>query len=764
MAEQQPKPSAPRQDRPEPRHPNTLEGITAAWREVNDAFRDSERRYRELVEYSLGLICTHDLAGTITSINPAAAGSLGYRPEDGIGRNLREFLSPDKRDLFDEYLQRIQQHGHDAGLMSVVTRTGESHIWMYRNVLSRSPDGTAYVLGHAIDITDRVAAERQLRQNEQVLRAAHAELESRVRDRTAELERANERLRIESVEREQAERSRRQALVEQRDTLGFLANVSEWLAPIVAFEHLVEVSARLPVPFLADWTVVHLLAEDATLRMLPSTGSRFFPQSALQEPVAVFRSGEPPPSFVQRVIATGQVSLVNVKKYEDTGEAIYPAVAAADLRSHGVDGIAMIPLMTAGRVRAILSLLARGEGRFAPPRTLVIHDFARRLGLALDRIQLYREAQEANRLKDEFLSTLSHELRTPLSAIFGWARILQRRPLDSATAHGIDVIHRNAEAQIRLIEEVLDVSRIVAGKMAVRIERVDLASILRASLDAVRPAVETKRIRLEERIDDVPAVAGDPERLQQVLSNVLSNAVKFTGRDGSIHVSLSETQQGVACEITDTGVGIRRDVLPFVFDRFRQADSSTTRTHGGLGLGLAIARHIVERHGGTIRAASAGEGRGATFTIELPVTHQMTRADGGTTPVNLEPANTATPPLRGRTILVVEDHDDARELIVAVLGVAGARVMAAATTAEALEHAGRERPDLMVADLGLPGEDGYSLLGQLRRLYADVPAVALTAYARTSDRDRALASGFQHHLVKPMDPKWLVELIASLLA
>jgi len=295
-------------------------------------------------------------------------------------------------------------------------------------------------------------------------------------------------------------------------------------------------------------------------------------------------------------------------------------------------------------------------------------------------------------------------------------------------------------------------------------ERVDLAPILRASLDAVRPSVETKRIRLEERIENVSAVTGDPERLQQVFSNILSNAVKFTAREGSIQIALSETPQGVACEISDTGVGIRRDVLPFVFDRFRQADSSTTRTHGGLGLGLAIARHIVERHRGTIRAASAGEGRGATFTIELPAAHQMTRADGGTRPDNLESVEAAAAPLHGRTILVVEDHDDARELIMAVLGAAGARVLAAATTAEALEHAGRERPDLMVADLGLPVEDGYSLLAQLRRLYADVPAVALTAYARTSDRDRALASGFQRHLVKPMDPKWLVELIASLLA
>jgi PAS domain S-box-containing protein len=564
---------------------NTLEGVTAAWHETSDALRESERRYRELVEYSLGLICTHDLGGIILSINPAAADSLGYRPEDGIGRNLREFLSPDKRHLFDGYLQRIHQTGNDAGLMSIVARSGTTRVWMYRNVLSHGPDGRPYVLGHAIDITERVDAERTLRRNEEVLRQAHSELEERVKERTIALEEANARLRVEIADREEAERVR-------------------------------------------------------------------------------------------------------------------------------------------------------------------------------DR--LYREAHDANRLKDEFLSTLSHELRTPLNAIFGWARILGTRDLDAKSAHAVEVIERNAEAQIRLIEEVLDVSRIVTGKMALTMEPTEVRAVVRATIDTVRPAMRAKRIRFEENLaDDLPLVYGDAHRLQQVFWNLLSNAVKFTGTDGTISLTGRLAPPVAEFEIKDTGIGIRREVLPFVFDRFRQADSSITRMHGGLGLGLAIVRHIVELHGGTVAASSAGEGDGATFTIRLPVAEPgeaTTPGDSGLT----------RPALRGqllhdRRILVVEDHADARELVVAVLESAGALVVSTSTARDAMTHAREARPDVLITDLGLPVEDGYALLAEFRNMCPDVPAIALTAYARTSDRDRALAAGFQRHAIKPVDPKQFVELVASVL-
>ena len=744
---------------PAGRGPATLEGITAAWQEASDALRDSERRYRELVESSLGLICTHDLAGKILSINPAAANLLGYRPEDGIGHNLREFLSPDTRHLFDDYLQRIQEHGRDAGLMRLVARGGAERVWMYRNVLSHGPGGK-YVLGHAIDVTDRVEVERTLRQSEQALRTAQGELEARVKERTAALADANERLLVEIAEREQAVRSRQRVLIEQRDMLAFLASFSDRLAPLITFEDLIDVVRQAPVPFLADWTMVHIIDDAGTVRFIPGVHA-----DAEQEPLVAV-AGVPPPtldsfSHLGQAFATGRLAIVTLTE-DSASRLIGLASSGPVLERLGAAAAAMIPLVVDGRVKGVLSLISASEQRFTSSAWLVVEAAARRIGLALDRIQLYREAQEANRLKDEFLGTLSHELRTPLNAIYGWARILRTRHLDEKTAHAVDVIERNAEAQIRLIEEVLDVSRIIRGKMTLAMEPVDVAAIVRSTIDTVRPALHAKRIRLDERITETMPVVGDSHRLQQVFWNLLSNALKFTGSDGAITVTLRSSEGSVEFEIIDTGVGIRRDILPFVFDRFRQADSSTTRTYGGLGLGLAIVKHIVELHGGTVLAASAGEGHGATFTIQLP-SADPAYARPGAPPDAQPPAHVSPSALRGRTVLVVEDHDDARELIVGVLESAGARVLAAATAQGAIDCATEVRPDVLVADLGLPDEDGYFVLTRIREMFPEVPALALTAHARTTDRDRVLAAGFQQHVIKPVDPAQLLQLIVALL-
>ena len=744
-------------------HPGGLEGTAAAWQETNDALHDAQRRYRELVEYSLGLICTHDLNGNILSINPAAANSLGYRPEEGIGRNLREFLAEDTRRLFDDYLRRLQQHGRDAGLMRVIARTGASRVWMYRNVLSHGPDRISYVLGHAIDITERVDAERTLRENEGALRSAHAELEARVAERTVELEQVNERLRVEIADREKAERLRARTLIEQRDTLAFLSTFSDHLAPVVTFNELLDVVRRAVVPFLADWTMVHLVNEKGAIRSVPGThGERA--HQLMHATVAATVSGTPAAeSGLGRAIATGRLGIISSSSGDLATRLAGPAGAAEALEQLESGTAALLPLVVDGRVAAVVTLVSHVADRFSPSDALVVEDIVRRIRLAVDRIQLYRQAQEANRLKDEFLGTLSHELRTPLNAIFGWARILRARDLDSSTAHAVKVIERNAEAQIRLIEEVLDVSRIITGKMNLAMDSVDVAAIVHATVDTVRPAIQAKRIRFEEQIDEeVPPVFGDAHRLQQVFWNLLSNALKFTGNDGVITVTLRRADESVEFEITDTGVGIRRDVLPFVFDRFRQADSSTTRTHGGLGLGLAIVRHIVELHGGSVRADSAGEGTGATFTINLPVAgHPAPALALSSSSATHDPQLPSL--LAGRVILVVEDHDDAREMIAGVLEAAGARVLAASTTMEAIERVAHVKPDVLVADLGLPGEDGYELLNRLRARYPDLPAIALTAYARSTDRDRALAAGFQQHVIKPMDPDALVRIVVSLL-
>lgn len=663
-------------------YPPTIERITAAWQETIEELRDSERRYRELVECSLGLICTHDLTGKILSINSASVSSLGYQPGQGVGRNLREFLSPEKRHLFDGYLQRIQDQGNDAGMMSLVAADGTTRVWMYRNVLSRHQDGTSYVIGHAIDITDRVAVERRLRDN-----------------------------------------------IEQRETLTFLADFSDRLSPLVAFEELVEVVQRLPVPFVADSAMMHIVSDDGAIRLATAVHG----DAAFEPALAALAAPR---------VRTGSAEVVT--------ERLEGATAT------------MVPLFMDGAIKAIFSLVSETERCLRPSSGFVVEEMVRRIRLALDRIQLYREAQEANRLKDEFLGTLSHELRTPLNAIFGWARILRTRNLDPSTAHAVAVIERNAEAQVRLIEDVLDVSRIITGKMLLAAEAVDLRATLRAAIDMVRPGIHAKRIRLEERLDDVPPIIGDGHRLQQVFWNLLSNALKFTGEGGAITVSLRATATHAEFEITDTGVGIRRDILPFVFDRFRQADSSMTRTQGGLGLGLSIVRHIVELHGGTVSAVSAGEGHGATFLFQVPTADRALSVVLPAKPSTELPDGPASPALRGCTILVVEDHDDARELITAVLARAGAQVVAASTTREAVDRARAAPPDLLMADLGLPGEDGYALLTRVRTMYPDLPAIALTAYARATDRNRALAAGFQQHVIKPVDPKQLVDLVASI--
>ncbi len=748
--------------------PGGLNEITAAWQQATDAFARSERRYRNLVEHSLGLICAHDLAGRLQALNPAAARSLGYEVDHGVGRHLVDFLAPETRSLFDSYLQRIRANGRDAGLMRVIARNGGERVWLYSNVLFEEPGTEPYVLGHAIDITERVVAERALREKEHALRRAHDELDGRVKERTIALEQANARLLLEIAERERAEARRERALIEQRDTLTFLAAVSEALAPVVRFEQMLEVMRTLPVPFAADWTMVHLVSEDGRVRSEPGVHAEPDRMAILSRLAAAACGPLPFDSHVAGVIATRRAMFF-------TGAADQLEMPFFGIRETlpllqqlGIGSVAVLPLVGRAGQTAALSLGATAVGRFEGAGRMIVEDLERRCRLVLDRIQLYREAEEANRLKDEFLSTLSHELRTPLNAVYGWARILRTRQLDQYTAHAVEVIERNTEAQRRLIEDVLDVSRIVTGKMMLAMEPIDLRAVLTAAFDVVRPAMQAKRVRLEARLaDDVPKVIADPGRLQQVFWNVLSNAVKFTGVGGLMTVTLRRSDDWAEVQIADTGIGIRREVLPFVFDRFRQADASTSRPHGGLGLGLAIVRQLIELHGGTVRADSAGEAQGATFTIQLPIERRIaaspTAAAGTDRAVGWHPSDS----LRGRTILIVEDHDDARELVAGVLGAAGAEVISASSTAEALERIASAAPDVLVTDLGLPGEDGYALLQRIRAMdgfdAAVLPAVALTAYARASDRKRALAAGFLHYIVKPVDPEQLVKVLGSIL-
>jgi PAS domain S-box-containing protein len=380
------------------------------------------------------------------------------------------------------------------------------------------------------------------------------------------------------------------------------------------------------------------------------------------------------------------------------------------------------------------------------------------------------EAEAANRLKDEFLATLSHELRTPLNAMFGWTQLLTTRKFDeTTTARALETINRNTKSLKILIEDVLDVSRIITGKLNLKVIPVELITVVEAALDTVRPAAEAKEIRLESISDSsVALVLGDVNRLQQIVWNLVSNAIKFTPHGGRVDVQLVQLDYHVQIRVRDTGEGIAADFLPYVFERFRQADSSSTRSHGGLGLGLAIVRHLVELHGGTVRAESPGIGQGATFIVTLPLKPALKP----TTPEQLsattthEVAENCLPILQGLRVLVVDDEADACELIKAMLEPLGVEVRAAASAIEALVALQAFQPDVLLSDIGMPGENGYALIRQLRALSQEeggrIPAVALTAYARAEDRTQALLAGFQLHVPKPVNQAELAAVVANL--
>jgi PAS domain S-box-containing protein len=381
------------------------------------------------------------------------------------------------------------------------------------------------------------------------------------------------------------------------------------------------------------------------------------------------------------------------------------------------------------------------------------------------------EAEQASSMKDEFLATLSHELRTPLSAILGWAQILRARPVTKAELdQGLEVMERNARMQTQLIEDLLDIGRIRSGKMRLDVQPVDPVTFIDAALETVKLAAESKAIELHKRLDAAAGpITGDPNRLQQVIWNLLSNAIKFTGRHGRVDVLLARVESHVEVSVADTGVGIAPAFLPHVFDRFRPADPSHTRTAMGLGLGLSIVKHLVEAHGGTVRVSSPGLGGGATFTVSLPLTvAQRDREDGergrpekfGALASDFRRSD-----LSGIKVLVVDDQADACELLERVLSECAAEVLTARTADEAVRLVEAERPDVLVSDIGMPKVDGYELLRRVRALGqargGRLPAIALTAFARSEDRTRALHAGFLAHVSKPVESSELVATVAS---
>jgi PAS domain S-box-containing protein len=423
-----------------------------------------------------------------------------------------------------------------------------------------------------------------------------------------------------------------------------------------------------------------------------------------------------------------------------------------------------------------------------------VEDITGRKSAEAARVQIIQEqaarqqAEAANRMKDEFLAVLSHELRTPLNSMMGWARLLRTKKFDEeTTARALETIERNARSQAQLIEDILDVSLIVRGKLRLNLCPINFASVVEQAIESVRPLAEAKGIQLETSLaDSAISVCGDPNRLQQIVWNLLTNAIKFTPEQGRIVVELIQQQEQAQLRVTDSGIGIQPEFLPHVFERFRQADGTTTRPHSGLGLGLAIVRHLIELHSGTVQAESEGEGQGASFTVQLPLLRQSERQnENPAKPLNLTHALASDSPeenlhpssfiphpsslpacFDGIKVLVVDDEADTREVLAVTLAESGIEVTTAASAQEALTVLKSWQPKLLVSDIGMPGEDGYSLIRQVRRLPpaegGSIPAVALTAYSREEDRKQVLSAGFQMHVSKPVEATELLQAIATL--
>ncbi|HEV7500379.1 MAG TPA: response regulator [Vicinamibacteria bacterium] len=462
------------------------------------------------------------------------------------------------------------------------------------------------------------------------------------------------------------------------------------------------------------------------------------------------------------------VVLADVAVGEDLVRAL-----RADRRTRGVPVIVMTTRAeTDGSLQGLEADADEYLLKPVPPRELAARvDAQARRAWARDELLRVEatardEAESSNRAKDEFIAMISHELRTPLGAILIWAQLLKSDDVDpGAVTRAVGMIERSTKTLAQLIDDLLDASRIIAGKLTFETRPLELRPVIDAAFEAASAAAEAKGVLLEKFLPGpLPPVAGDPGRLQQVVGNLLANAVKFTPEGGRVEVRLARSGSTAHITIIDTGSGISPEFLPFIFERFRQADTTSTRKQKGLGLGLAIARQIVQLHGGTIEASSAGEGRGSTFTVKLPLLVS-------TTPVVLPPARgeerlARTPALDGITVLVVDDEEDAREAMAVLLGQAGARVISVRGAAEAIDTLDRERPDVLLSDIAMPGEDGYALIRRVRSRSGEtggrIPAAALTAYATLEDRAKAIRAGYDEHIPKPVDPTRLIGAVALL--
>ncbi len=580
-------------------------------------------------------------------------------------------------------------------------------------------------------------------------------------------------LRAMRLEREEGERAQRE----------FLAKAGETLVSSLDYEVTLATIAQLAVPTIADWCSVEIA----------DAGSTTFHQAAVAhvDPNKVkfaeelMRRYPPDPEArrgVPEVIRTGKSEL-----YPEIPSALLEA-AAKDaehmrlIRELRLESGMVVPLRAHGRTHGALTFVYAESGRRYTENDLQFAEhFARQAAMAIENAialkkveasretehRLRAEAEVASRAKDEFLAVVSHELRTPLNAILGWAIVLRRKSPSSESDHALAIIERNANAQAKLIEDVLDLSRIMSGKLTLTLGRTNVNDAVMAAFETIGPAADAKHVTIDLDLEPaLPAITADADRVQQMVWNLLSNAVKFSAKQSSVSVRTHQNGSDVVIEVRDQGEGIRSGALPYIFDAFQQADPSTTRRHGGLGLGLAIVRQLVNAHGGVVHAESDGEGQGALFVVRLP-------ARSAVPALNDRPRRTtgdgsartfAIPRLDGLRVLVVDDEADALGLVREALRDVGAEVVTASSAAEAMAMFTNQRPDVVVSDIGMPGEDGYSLLRKIRSLSAAqggrTPAIALTAYARAEDAQRAFAAGYQMHVAKPATPDQLSSVVA----
>lgn len=701
---------------------------TLAERELaEEALRESEERYRELVENANDIVYMLNLDGRITSINKAAEVITEYSQEELLGMNIADILTSDSVEAGKQMLiSTTTADGRTNYEVDIVSRKGRILTLEISNKLISRGFEPMEIQGIARDISTRRRAEEALREADQ--RAL------------SEYERLLERI-----------SGLAQALGTARELSTIFRGLREF--------------TKVSVPCDGFFVSLYDPLRDVRTACYGWGDEKELDVSDLP-PMPITASG--PNS---RAVRTGQVVITD--DYMDATKGHSSVIVGPDNGLRPQSSMA-VPMAVMGRIIGTIEVQSYTRRVYLQEHVTAMSMAANLTAVAIENVRLLKlertareAAEESNRLKDEFLATVSHELRTPLTAILGWSRMLEGGALDEkVTKQAVETIWRNAKSQAQIIDDILDVSRIITGNLYLDLHPMRLAPVVQAAINVVRQTADAKGIRIDVELDSTPGViSGDANRLQQVIWNLLSNAVKFTGSGGHVSLKLRQVNSAVEISVADTGQGISREFLPFVFDRFRQADSSTTRKHGGLGLGLAIARHLVEIHGGTIRAESGGENQGATFTIRLPLIDYFAKSTE-LDPVDAEKVLSAKPIqlLAGLHILLVDDDTDALQLMSTALMGRQANVTAVTSAGEALQAIRNHRPDVLVSDIAMPEEDGYGLIAKVRSLEAgqsqSIPAVAITAYAKDEDRARALSSGFQIYLAKPVEITELVSVVA----